>query len=103
MRSNNARVERYFGILKDDLQAECKLLCLLGEIKVGRYTKFQLKTVEAVLNEVDTKDQDATQELTGLDEVPLCQRSDEWSKKRRSRYTDFSRKCLEFVNERRDG
>ena len=52
-RSNNARVEGYFRILKDECAQELRSLTRLGNIRIGRYAKFREGCLTALCNEVE--------------------------------------------------
>lgn len=103
-RSNNARVERHFLSLKNDCEQEQKLT-RLGSIKVGCYAEFRGRCLNAQLNEIDLEaaEFDARSFMKMMrkaeavdydDDADLSQRKEQWSKHRRSKYADLSRKNL---------
>lgn len=111
-RSNNARVERSFLALKNACEDESKLLTRLGCIKLGRYADFRDSFVEKLVNEVsfdkmsqrDRTAQPRKRRVDGtssqnladgsITELSLSQKEEHWNKKRRSKYADYSRRCL---------
>ena len=52
-RNNNARVERFFGILKNECEEEIKQLTRLGNIRVGCYAKSRMLRVNQICNKVN--------------------------------------------------
>lgn len=112
-RSNNGRIERFFRSIKDDCEKDEKTLTRLGNIKIGRYAAFRAEILESLLNEIDAGElpsrvltnqrrkanplgQSTTTGFNSdVEEYNLSQQQEQWSKKRRTKYGDFSRRCLE--------
>lgn len=103
-RSNNARVERHFLSLKNDCEQE-QSLTRLGSIKVGCYAEFRGRCLKAQLNEIDLEAAESearsfmkmmrkAEAVDYGEDFDLSQCKEQWSKHRRSKYADLSRKNL---------
>lgn len=106
-RNNNARVERYFCVMKNDCDKE-HLLPRLGSIKPKPYAAFRSCTLGCLLNEIDyeygvTPPPTSEDSNVDLEESSLSQQQEQWDKKRRTTFADFSRKRLmtEFAGEKK--